>query len=208
MQHVLGAIVGALLLAWLVIHSTSGPKETMQTPADVTTATAAANSVGNATTPAGWAALGDMMHVKLPDGSELNVPARGMEAHLVNYLNDTTTPMTDMTLFYFNRLLFDPGNAALQPASQVQLTNIGAILRAYPHVRIHISGYPDNGGDPGSNLLLCEERVVIITAALVKLGMDPARIVGQGYSVESPFTDDSTADGRQNGRIWLRVVQK
>src|SRR6516162_2799086 len=204
------AIVGALVLAWLVIRSMNSPKEAVQTAANVTTqaASGAANAVGNAATAA-WAALGDMMRVKLPDGSDLNVPSRGVEARLVSYLNDSTAPVSDTTWFDFDRLLFDTGRATLQPASQEQLTNIAAILKAYPQVKIRIGGYTDNTGDPATNLRLSQERADNVMQELVKLGIDPARMSATGYSAENPIADNSTEEGRQkNRRISLRVTDK
>jgi len=204
------AIVGALVLAWLVIRSMNSPKEAVQTAANVTTqaASGAANAVGNAATAA-WAALGDMMRVKLPDGSDLNVPSRGVEARLVSYLNDSTAPVSDTTWFDFDRLLFDTGRATLQPASQEQLTNIAAILKAYPQVKIRLGGYTDNTGDPATNLRLSQERADNVMQELVKLGIDPARMSATGYGAENPIADNSTEEGRQkNRRISLRVTDK
>jgi outer membrane protein OmpA-like peptidoglycan-associated protein len=211
------AIAGALLLAWLVIRSMSTPKEAVQTAANVTTEAAnsaanavsgAASAVGNTATAA-WAALGDLMKVKLPDGSELNVPSRGVEARLVSYLNDSSAPVSDTTWFDFDRLLFDTGKATLQPASQEQLTNIAAILKAYPQVKIRIGGYTDNTGDPAANLQLSEQRADNVMAELVRLGIDPARITAKGYGAENPIADNSTEEGRQkNRRISLRVTDK
>jgi outer membrane protein OmpA-like peptidoglycan-associated protein len=204
------AILGALVLAWLVIRSMSPPRETVRTAANVT-ATAvnnAATSVGN-TAQAAWAALGDMMKVKLPDGSELNVPSRGVEARLVSYLNDSSAPVSDTSWFDFDRLLFDTGKATLQPASQEQLTNIAAILKAYPQVKIRIGGYTDNTGDPAANLALSEDRANNVMAELVRLGVDPSRMSAKGYGDANPIADNSTDEGRQkNRRISLRVTDK
>lgn len=211
------AIAGALILAWLVIRSMSTPKETVQTAANVTTdavnsaasaASNAASAAGSAATAA-WAALGDMMKVKLPDGSELNVPSRGVEARLVTYLNDSSAPVGDNTWFDFDRLLFDTGKATLQPASQEQLTNISAILKAYPQVKIRIGGYTDNTGDPATNVQLSEQRADNVMAELVRLGIDPVRMSAKGYGAENPIADNSTEEGRQkNRRISLRVTDK
>ena len=210
------AIAGALILAWLVIRSMSTPKP-VQTAANVTSeavnsaasaASSAANAAGDAATSA-WAALGDMMKVKLPDGSELNVPSRGVEARLVSYLNDSSAPVSDTTWFDFDRLLFDTGKATLQPASEEQLTNISAILKAYPQVKIRIGGYTDNTGDPAANLQLSEQRADNVMAELVRLGIDPSRMTAKGYGAEDPIADNSTEEGRQkNRRISLRVTDK
>jgi len=204
------AIAGALLLAWLVIRSMSTPREPVRTAANV--AAEATNTAANATrntATAAWAALGDMMKVKLPDGSELNVPSHGVEARLVSYLNDSSAPVSENTWFDFDRLLFDTGQATLQPASQEQLTNIAAILRAYPQVKIRIGGYTDNTGDPASNLRLSEDRANNVMAELVRQGIDPTRLSAKGYGDENPIADNSTEEGRQkNRRISLRVTDK
>jgi outer membrane protein OmpA-like peptidoglycan-associated protein len=211
------AIAGAVLLAWLVIRSMSTPKEAVQTAANVATeaTNTAANAVSGAasavgdTATAAWAALGDMMKVKLPDGSELNVPSHGVEARLVTYLNDSSAPVSENSWFDFDRLLFDTGKATLQPASQEQLTNIAAILKAYPQVRIRLGGYTDNTGDAAANLRLSEERADNVMAELVRLGIDPTRVSAKGYGDENPIADNSTEEGRQkNRRISLRVTDK
>ena len=211
------AIAGALLLAWLVIRSMSTPREAVQTATNATSeavnsaasaASNAAGAAGNAATAA-WAALGDMMKAKLPDGSELNVPSQGVEARLVKYLNDSSAPVSDATWFDFDRLLFDTGAATLQPASEEQLTNIAAILKAYPQVKIRIGGYTDNTGDPAANLRLSEDRADNVMAELVRLGIEPARMSAKGYGAENPIADNSTEEGRQkNRRISLRVTDK
>ncbi|HKF97498.1 MAG TPA: OmpA family protein [Steroidobacteraceae bacterium] len=210
------AIAGALILAWLVIRSMSPPRP-VPTAASVTSeavnsatsaASSAANAAGDAATKA-WAALGDMMKVKLPDGSEINVPSRGVEARLVSYLNDRSAAVSDNTWFDFDRLLFDTGKATLQPASQEQLTNIADILKAYPQVKIRIGGYTDNTGDPAANLQLSEQRADNVMAELVNQGIDPSRMTAQGYGAENPIADNSTEEGRQkNRRISLRVTDK
>ena len=210
------AIAGALILAWLVIRSMSTPKP-VQTAASVTSeavnnatsaASSAVNGAGDAATKA-WAALGDMMKVKLPDGSELSVPSRGVEARLVTYLNDSSAPVSDNTGFDFDRLLFDTGKATLQPASEEQLTNIAAILKAYPQVKIRIGGYTDNTGDSAANVQLSEERADNVMAELARLGIDPARMTAKGYGDADPIADNSTEEGRQkNRRISLRVTDK
>src|SRR5215469_955993 len=211
------AIAGALLLGLIAIRALMNPREPVRSTAVVTNeaANTAANAVSGAATTANntaqaaWAALGDMMKVKLPDGSELNVHSRGVEARLVSYLNDSSAPVSDNTWFDFDRLLFDTGRATLQPASQEQLTNIAEILKAYPQVQIRIGGYTDNTGDPAANLQLSQQRADNVMAELTRLGVDPSRMNAKGYGDENPVADNSTEEGRQkNRRISLRVIEK
>ena len=209
------AILGALVLAWLLIRSMS-PHEPVRTAANVTSeaantaenvARSAANTTTNAATRA-WAALGDMMKVKLPDGQELNVPSLGVESKLVSYLNGTPGAGGANTWFDFDRLLFDTGQATLQPASQEQLSNVAAILKAYPQVKVKIGGYTDNTGDAAANLQLSQQRADTVMAQLVSLGVDPGRMTAKGYGQDNPVADNSTEEGRQkNRRISLEVIQ-
>jgi OmpA-OmpF porin, OOP family len=201
------AILGALVLAWLVIRSMSGPRESVQTATYVPPPAAVVNSAANTGTAA-WASLGDMMKVKLPDGQELNVPSLGVEKKLVSYLDSNPSVGSDQTWFEFDRLLFDTGQATLQPASQEQLGNIAAILKAYPNVKVKIGGYTDNTGDAAANQALSQQRADTVMAQLVSLGVDPSRMTAQGYGQDNPVADNSTDEGRQkNRRIALEVVQ-
>ena len=97
-------------------------------------------------------------------------------------------------------MLFDTRKATLRPASQEQLTNIAAILRAYPPVKIGIGGYTDNTGDAAANLRLSGERADNVRAELVRLGIDPSRVSAEGYGAENPIADNFTEEGRQKNR--------
>jgi outer membrane protein OmpA-like peptidoglycan-associated protein len=150
-----------------------------------------------------------MVAVKLPDGTSLNAPARGVESRLVTYLNDSTAAVTEDTWFDFDRLLFDTGKATLQPQSQEQLGNIAAILKAFPKVRIRIGGYTDNTGDPAANLTLSQARADNVMAELARLGVTAERMEAKGYGEEHPVADNATEEARQkNRRISLHVLEK
>lgn len=153
--------------------------------------------------------LGDFFKTKLPDGVELNIPQFGIESKLVNFLNDSSKPADTTTWFNFDRLLFDTGQATLQPSSQEQLNNIAEILKAYPNVHVKIGGYTDNTGDSAANQALSEARAKNVMDALVAAGIDPSRLESKGYGDQYPVGDNSTEEGRaQNRRIALLVTQK
>jgi OOP family OmpA-OmpF porin len=177
--------------------------------------TRAKEPVGNAVQTAANAgasavsALGDFFKTKLPDGVELNIPQFGIENKLISFLNDSSKPVDTTTWFNFDRLLFDTGQATLQPSSQEQLANIAAILKAYPNVHVKIGGYTDNTGDAAANLALSQARAKNVMDALVAAGIDPSRLESQGYGDQYPVGDNSTEAGRaQNRRIALLVTQK
>lgn len=216
------AILGAIILAWLLYRAFSGAgtppaaapvvaaADTAKNAATAASdaASTAANAVSN-TANAAWAALGEMTKVKLPDGTELNVPANGVESRLIAYLNDPNSKVSDDKWFDFDRLLFDTGKATLQPASQEQVGNIAAILKAYPKVNIRLGAYTDNTGNAAANVKLSDERANGVMGELVKLGTDAARMSAKGYGEEHPVADNATEEGRaKNRRISLRVTEK
>jgi OOP family OmpA-OmpF porin len=202
-------IVGAILLSGLVYWALDANKLSVQPNDTMTDAMkGATTTAGNAANSA-WAALGDFFKVKLPDGMELNVPQLGVENKLIQFIQDVKQDIRKDVWFDFDRLLFDTGKATLQPASDEQLNNVAAILKAYPKVKIKLGGYTDNTGDKTANQKLSEERAKNVKAELEKLGVEPARLVAQGYGEEHPVADNATEEGRQkNRRISMRVTAK
>ena len=176
---------------------------------------AAGNAVGGAidaageATSAGWAALGKLMKRKLADGTELNVPEKGVENKLISFIEDKSKAVDKTTWFSFDRLLFETGKSTLKPESAEQVKNMAAILKAFPQVEIKLGGYTDNTGDAKKNLILSGERAKTVKAELVKLGTDAKRIDTEGYGQEHPVADNATPEGRaQNRRIDVRVTKK
>jgi OmpA-OmpF porin, OOP family len=192
----LAALVGAAVLGW-VIHRLVNPVSAV----NVTARTAENAAVG-------VASLGEPVSVTLPNGTQLNVPSNGVEAHLVGFLQHPAG-QPSVIWFNFDRLLFDTDQATLQPQSNEQLDNIAAIMKAYPSVNFQMGGYTDNTGDPNANRALSEQRAQNVMAALVQRGVDPGRLSARGYGSDNPVADNSTAAGRQlNRRISIRVASK
>jgi outer membrane protein OmpA-like peptidoglycan-associated protein len=145
----------------------------------------------------------------LPNNVSLNIPANGMEARLLAFIQDPTKSADQVTWIDFDRLLFDTDSATLRPESQEQLGNIAAILQAYPNVHVKIGGYTDNIGDAQHNLQLSQDRANGVMAELVALGISGDRMEAQGYGEQFPVGDNSSAEGRaKNRRISMRVTQK
>jgi OOP family OmpA-OmpF porin len=196
---VLPALVGLVLLGlltWWFLKGSAPAPETAKAP-EV------------AATPNPWAALGEMVKRKLADGTELSIPRLGVENRLIDFIEDSSKPVDKTTWFDFDRLLFDTGKATLQPASQEQLSNVAAILKAYPKVKMRIGGYTDNVGDKAANVTLSQDRSTNVMAELVKLGTDQSRLDSKGYGEENPVASNDNEEGRaKNRRISIRVTEK
>ncbi|SJM92627.1 DUF937 domain-containing protein [Crenothrix polyspora] len=146
---------------------------------------------------------------KLSSGFELKAPANSMESKLFAFINDKSTKIDKDKWFTMDGLTFDTSKATLKPESNVQMTNITEILKAFPAVKIKIGGYTDNTGNAKSNKKLSSDRASTITHALIKAGINKARLVGEGYGSDHPVASNDSAEGRQqNRRIDVQVTAK
>jgi OOP family OmpA-OmpF porin len=198
----LGVLLLALVLGfwWYRSHQTAVATQPVTAPA-VTAPTTITSSNG--------VDLGALVDVTLPDGTVIHIPARGVESKLLAFITDSTKTPDKTTWFDFDRLLFDTGSATLQPQSQDQLSNIAAILKAYPAVHLTIGGYTDNTGDAAQNLKLSQDRADSVVSQLTTMGIGADRLVAKGYGEDHPVGDNSTADGRaSNRRISMLVTAK
>ncbi len=206
---VLPALIGLIVLGGLFWYFLKG-QDPVKDMATKTTETATTAGTAVAETAKGmWAALGEFFKRKLPNGTELNIPKLGVENKLIDFIEDTSKPADKETWFDFDRLLFDTGKATLQPESQAQLSDIAAILKAYPKVHVRLGGYTDNVGDKAANVTLSQARAANVEGELVKAGIDKSRLDSKGYGEEHPVASNDTEDGRaKNRRISMRVTQK
>jgi len=151
--------------------------------------------------------------ILLPDSVKLSVGANSSEAKLVAFLSDAskTVNAEDKTQGWISldRLYFETGKSTLTTESKQQLSNIAAILKAFPNANLKLGGYTDNTGTPDGNLKLSDSRAKSAQASLGGLGVAAGRLEAEGYGQEHPIADNATAEGRAlNRRIDLRVIKK
>jgi OmpA-OmpF porin, OOP family len=153
--------------------------------------------------------LGSLIEVKLPDGTTVQIPQRGVEGKLLAFIQDPNRAPDKTSWFDFDRLLFATNSTTLEPQSTDQLTSVAAILKAYPAVRLIIGGYTDNTGDAAYNLKLSQGRADSVVAQLGTMGIAADRLVAKGYGEDHPVGDNSTPEGRAlNRRISMLVTSK
>jgi K(+)-stimulated pyrophosphate-energized sodium pump len=155
--------------------------------------------------------LGAITTLKLADGNELNVGTNSIESKLVDFIANGTIDEKDKSKNWisFDRLQFETGKSSLKTSSEVQLTNMASILKAYPKVELKLGGYTDNTGSADANLQLSGERANTVMSRLTAMGIDVARLQAEGYGQEHPVGDNSTDIGKaMNRRIDIRVIKK
>ncbi len=157
-------------------------------------------------------ALGAKVGVKLPDGTMLNVPEKGVEGQLIAFLLDPATKsMTADQLktkwFNFDRILFDTGKSTIRSASQEQIDNIAQILKAFPTLKLKFGGYTDNSGSKAGNIKLSAARAKAVMEAIAQKDNAASRLTSEGYGPEHPVAPNDTKENMEkNRRVSVRVV--
>ncbi|WPP01009.1 OmpA family protein [Pseudomonas sp. HR96] len=110
------------------------------------------------------------------------------------------------TVVTFGDVLFDLNKADLKSSGLNNVSQLAQFLQQNPERKVIVEGYTDSTGSDSYNVSLSERRATSVQAALVKMGVDPARIVSQGYGKEYPVADNNSASGRaMNRRVEVTI---
>jgi len=120
-----------------------------------------------------------------------------------------------LTVNILDRILFDSGEAVLQPGGEAVLQKIAGILAQHPTLKIHVIGHTDNvpiraGARSrfASNWELSTARALAAVRFLTEnCGVDPRRLGAVGYGEFRPLAENATAEGRaKNRRIAIVIL--
>ncbi|MHC8292190.1 OmpA family protein [Pseudomonas sp. LB3P58] len=110
------------------------------------------------------------------------------------------------TLVTFGDVLFATNKADLKSSGLVNINKLAQFLSENPDRKVIVEGYTDSTGTANHNQSLSERRAGSVRTALVKMGVDPVRIVAQGYGKEYPVAENSSVSGRaMNRRVEVTI---
>ena len=102
---------------------------------------------------------------------------------------------------------FAHDSAELAPASTGTLSQILAVLKANPGVRLRIEGHTDATGGERYNLALSQRRAEAVRAWLAAHGIAAGRLEARGFGESRPVADNATPQGRAlNRRVEIHLV--
>jgi outer membrane protein OmpA-like peptidoglycan-associated protein len=202
------ALLALALIAiiWLFMGKRSNRNENRQSSINMRpdSAIASAPPVTHPSTPAS-------IMVQLPNGTEIDAYKRGIEDQLVKFLNDPSEKVDKSTWFDFDNVNFEPGSATIMPESMIQIKNIAAIMKAFPHAAIKIGGYTDKTGNESSNLKLSQARAEAVSSALKDNGVPQSQLAGaEGYGSQfaKAAADAPDDERKKDRRMAVNVRQK
>ncbi|MBO9153847.1 OmpA family protein [Chitinophaga sp. GCM10012297] len=149
--------------------------------------------------------------VTLPNGAVLEAYKGGIEDRLVAFLQDPNTQGGKDQWFDFDNLNFKTGSAEITPESRVQISNLAAILNAFPKAKIKIGGYTDATGDAKANQQLSQERAEAVNHALGEANVKPVQLLGaEGYGAQfaKAAADAPDEERQKDRRISVSVREK
>ncbi len=141
--------------------------------------------------------------------------AKGLEDEMRSELESRDVTISNLqgklTVTILDRLMFDSGEAVLQPDGEPVLRKIAAILAGHPDLKIHVVGHTDNVPIRtrfASNWELSTARALAAVHFLTeRAGVDPRRVGAVGYGEFRPIADNSTPEGRaRNRRIAITIL--
>ena len=109
----------------------------------------------------------------------------------------------------FEKVFFDTDSERIKPVSHGVLTAVAEVLGAFPEVgRLEIGGHTDAQGSDEYNLELSSRRAEAVLRFLVAAGVEPDRLVAQGFGETRPIADNTTEEGMgRNRRVEFLVVE-
>lgn len=100
-----------------------------------------------------------------------------------------------------DQIKFKTGSAVILAESQPIIDAVAKVLKAHPEIKkLRVEGHTDNVGKPAMNKDLSRKRAAAVMAALVKAGIEKARLTSNGFGQEVPLSSNDTETGRANNR--------
>jgi len=141
----------------------------------------------------------------LPNGVKIKAYKNGMEDKMIAFLNSDAykNTKTDADLankwFEFEEIDFARDSATeLDAKADSHISNIAAILKAYPQAKIKIGGNADKSGNRLYNMEISKERASTIKSLLVKAGIAANRISTEGFGDEHAVWPADTSESKSS----------
>ncbi len=123
-------------------------------------------------------------------------------------LNFSLQPAEVGVTVNLKNVLFQQSTANLLPESFPELDVVYDMMKANPNMQIFLGGHTDNRGQHYLNVRLSQSRVEAVKDYLVKKGIQPERITGQGFGGIRPIADNDAEDTRKlNRRVEFTITK-
>jgi len=106
-------------------------------------------------------------------------------------------------------VLFAVDSASLSGSSQSTLGEVGGVIQDFQKTAVVIQGHTDSDGSDQYNQGLSRQRADSVRGFLSSQGVDPRRMVAEGFGESQPIASNATASGKaQNRRVTMMLRGK
>ncbi len=107
-----------------------------------------------------------------------------------------------------NNVFFDFDKWDLRPESYVELNRVVELMTNNPSIEIEMSAHTDSYGSDEYNFKLSDERARSVREYILSKGVDPKRIISQGYGETKPVVPNDNDENRQlNRRVEFKILK-
>jgi outer membrane protein OmpA-like peptidoglycan-associated protein len=133
------------------------------------------------------------------------------EAKLRKQLAGTGVSVTrvgdEIVLNMPGNVTFDTNRAEIRPDFYAVLNSVVLVIKEYEKTIIEVTGHTDSTGTVEYNLELSQRRADSVGGYLKGQGVNPMRVLTQGFGKQYPIAGNDTPEGRQqNRRVELRLT--
>ncbi len=102
---------------------------------------------------------------------------------------------------------FDTDRAEIRPDFYPVLNSVVKVVKEYDKTIIEVSGFTDSTGSDAHNQELSQRRADAVGGYVKGQGVNPVRVLTQGFGEQRPIASNDSPTGRQeNRRVELRLV--
>jgi outer membrane protein OmpA-like peptidoglycan-associated protein len=186
------AAVALVLIAWPLVRRMMMPSHVRRHLSPIAE-TPTVPSVGSAA-------------LQLPNGQSIDIAPGSTTREVGSFLASSESAPKRFTLSPLN---FAFGSSIPDSESMATVSELGAILRAYPGARIRLESHTDSVGSADTNMALSVSRSESVKRLLVERGVAGSRIETAGLGQDQPIASNATDEERKlNRRTDLVVTSK
>jgi outer membrane protein OmpA-like peptidoglycan-associated protein len=112
----------------------------------------------------------------------------------------------NITLIMPGNVTFDTNSSMLKSSFYPVLDSVTKVVKQYQKTILLVAGYTDSTGSASYNQLLSQQRAQSVANYIEAQGVNPKRLVVQGFGESHPIASNDTAEGRaQNRRVELTL---
>jgi outer membrane protein OmpA-like peptidoglycan-associated protein len=134
-------------------------------------------------------------------GSLVLVAAETPQEHGRVVVTDTETTILDA-------VEFAPGTATLRGTSSATLDAVAETLRGNPSIElVEVQSHMRSAGIGDADLAISQRRAEVVVSYLVAAGVEPRRLVAQGYGDTQPL-DPTALTAAKNERVAFLILER